>query len=89
MIFQLSGSPLRLEIEFHSVVECVTKDGKNVKETDRKHTIKRSLAEARKSELEEELLRKNWLKTSGDRFQKDDAHKWFVIQKRAYSIELD
>lgn len=87
MIIQISTSPLRFKVEFFSVIECMTKDGRDVQEKDRKHTTDRDIADGKKEHLENELLRRKWIKTSGDRFQHGDMQKWFVIQKRIFEIE--
>jgi len=87
MILTLGISPLKLKVEFHSVIECTTKDGQNVKEVEKKHAFDRMLADTMKKQMETELLRKNWTPTSGDRFQKEDIQRWFVIQKRLFEIE--
>jgi hypothetical protein len=87
MILTLATSPLKLKVEFHSVIECTTKDGQTVKEVEKKHAFDRMLADTMKKQLEEGLLRKNWTATSGDRFQKDEIQRWFVIQKRLFLVE--
>lgn len=87
MVVQMSTSPLRFKVEFFSVIECMTKDGRDVQEKDRKHTTDREIADNRKDFLERELLRRKWIQTSGDRFQYGDMQKWFVIQKRIFEIE--
>lgn len=87
MILTLNTSPMKLRVEFHSVIECTTKDGQNVKEVEKKHAFDRMLADTMKKQLEDTLLRKNWTSTSGDRFQKDEIQRWFVIQKRLFEIE--
>ena len=87
MVLRLESSPLKLRLEFHTVIECTTKDGQNVKEADKKHAFDRALADTMKKELETELLRRKWTPTSGDRFQKEDIQRWFVIQKRLFDIE--
>jgi len=69
------------------VIECMTKDGRDVQEKERKHTTDREMADTKKSLLEKELLRRKWIQTSGDRFQFEDMQKWFVIQKRIFEIE--
>ena len=87
MVVQMSTSPLRFRFEFFSVIECMTKDGRDVQEKERKHTTDREIADTNKDLLEKRLLRKKWTVTSGDRYQYGDMQKWFVIQKRIFEIE--
>ena len=87
MVVQMSTSPLRFRFEFFSVIECMTKDGRDVQEKERKHTTDREIADTKKDLLEKELLRRKWIQTSGDRFQFEDMQKWFIIQKRIFEIE--
>ena len=87
MVVQMSTSPLRFKVEFFSVIECMTRDGRDVQEKERKHTTDREIADVNKDLLEKRLLRKKWTVTSGDRFQYGDMQKWFVIQKRIFEIE--
>lgn len=87
MIFQMATQPMRLKVEFFSIYEYVTKDGKTVKETPRKHVMTQALANIRKEELEDELRRQNWEETSGHRFQHNDVQKWFDVQKQIFEIE--
>jgi len=69
MVVQMSTSPLRFRFEFFSVIECMTKDGRDVQEKERKHTTDREIADTNKDLLEKRLLRKKWTVTSGDRYQ--------------------
>jgi hypothetical protein len=87
MVVQMSTSPLRFKLEFFSVIECMTKDGRDVQEKERKHTTDREIADTKKGLLERELLRRGWTVTSGDRYQYSDMQKWFIIQKRIFEIE--
>ena len=87
MVLMLGTSPMKLKVEFHSVIECTTKDGQNVNEVEKKHAFDRMLAATMKKQLENELVRKQWTVTSGDRYQKGEIQRWFVIQKRLFEIE--